>query len=350
MSDAANRFAFTASDNINGIVLMIVARIMFAISDSFTKLTGEGVLPPTQVLSLRNMIALPIVLVMAWRLGGLGHIGTAARNPALLWRSAVEGVGLLAFVIALPHVTLGQSTVLLLTMPIILVALSALIFKEDVGWRRWTAILVGFAGVVLVAGPIGGTPNFYLVLTMVTAVTWAVRDLITSRIVGRIPSVTVTLFATLAGLVVSLPGAAVEDWQPVGTMDAVYLLAAGSFVAARQLSLHQRAPDRRGLGRGAVPLHRRDLGHPLRVPDLGRHSRSLGLCRHVLHHRVGPLHVLQGTRARQDRPAGGRRPSPANCAWPGRSLHRRGNSTDPPCACPAISCRCSRKPPPKPRS
>ena len=235
MSSAANRFAFTASDNINGILLMIVARIVFAVSDSFTKLTGEGVLPPTQVLSLRNLIALPIVLLMAWRLGGLGHIGTALRNPALLWRSIVEGAGLLAFVIALPHVTLGQSTVLLLTLPIILVALSAIIFKEDVGWRRWTAILVGFAGVFLVAGPIGGTPNAYLLLTMVTAVLWAVRDLITSRIVGRIPSVTVTLFATLAGLAVSLPGAAVEDWQPVGAMDAVYLLAAGVLVAAANL-------------------------------------------------------------------------------------------------------------------
>jgi len=235
MSSAANRFAFTASDNINGILLMIVARMVFAVSDSFTKLTGEGVLPPTQVLSLRNLIALPIVLLMAWRLGGLGHIGTALRNPALLWRSIVEGAGLLAFVIALPHVTLGQSTVLLLTLPIILVALSAIIFKEDVGWRRWTAILVGFAGVFLVAGPIGGTPNAYLLLTMVTAVLWAVRDLITSRIVERIPSVTVTLFATLAGLAVSLPGSAVEDWQPVGAMDAVYLLAAGVLVAAANL-------------------------------------------------------------------------------------------------------------------
>jgi len=231
MSDTANRFVFAASDNINGILLMIAARILFAISDSFTKLTGEGVLPPTQVLSLRNMIALPIVLLMAWRLGGLGHIGGAVRNPALLWRSGIEGIGLLAFVIALPHVTLGQSTVLLLTLPIILVALSALIFKENVGWRRWTAIFVGFAGVVLVAGPVGGAPNLYLFVIMITAVAWAVRDLITSRIVGRIPSVTVSLFATLAGLVVSLPGAAVEDWQPVRTMDAIYLLAAGSFVA-----------------------------------------------------------------------------------------------------------------------
>src|SRR5262245_39226071 len=231
MNGTANRVLFTASDNISGILLMIVSRIVFAVSDSFTKLTGEGVLPPTQVLSLRNLVALPIVLMIAWRLGGLGHIGTAARNPTLLWRSIVEGTGLLCFVIALPHVTLGQSTVLLLTMPIILVALSALIFKEDVGWRRWAAIFVGFAGVILVAGPIEGTPNYYLALTMVTALTWAVRDLITSRIVGHIPSVTVTLFATLAGLAVSIPGAAVEEWRSVGSMDALYLLAAGSFVA-----------------------------------------------------------------------------------------------------------------------
>src|SRR5262245_62394281 len=123
MSDAATRFTFSAGDNINGILLMVVARIVFAVSDSFTKLTGEGALPPTQVLTMRNAIALPIVLLMAWRLGGLGHMGTAIRNPMLLWRSGVEGVGLLTFVIALPHVTLRPSTVLLLPMPITLVAL-----------------------------------------------------------------------------------------------------------------------------------------------------------------------------------------------------------------------------------
>ena len=231
MADVANRFTFSASDNISGILLMVIARMVFAVSDSFTKLTGEGALPPTDVLTLRNAVALPIVLLMAWRLGGLGHIGTAIRNRTLLWRSGVEGVGLLTFVIALPHVTLGQSTVLLLTMPIILVALSSLIFKEDVGWRRWAAIFLGFVGVFLVAGPLGGTFNTYLLLTMVTAVTWAARDLITSRIVGHIPSITVSLFATLAGLAVSIPGAAVETWRPVGSMDAIYLLCAGSFVA-----------------------------------------------------------------------------------------------------------------------
>jgi drug/metabolite transporter (DMT)-like permease len=222
-----------ASENLRGIGLMIVARLVFAASDTFTKLASEG-LPASEVVVLRNGIALPIVIVMAWRLGGLKHL-SAVRNPTVLWRSVLEGIGLVAFVTALPHVQLGQSTVILLTVPIILVALSAVVFKEDVGWRRWSAILVGFLGVFLVAGPLGGTPNAYLLLTQITAVTWAVRDLITSRIVGNIPSVTVSLFATFIGGLVALPGAATGDWQGFDARELSYLMASGGFVAFANL-------------------------------------------------------------------------------------------------------------------
>jgi len=211
-------------------MLMIVARIVFAASDTFTKLASEG-LPPSEVVSVRNAVALPIVLVMAWRLGGLRHT-RAFRDKTVLGRSVLEGVGTLAFVAALPHVMIGQSTVILLTVPIILVALSAFFFKEDVGWRRWTAIVVGFIGVFMVAGPLGGAPNAYLLLTQFTAVAWAIRDLVTSRIVGNIPSVTVTLIATAVVSLLGLPGALAGDWRGFGGQEALYLIAAGAFVAS----------------------------------------------------------------------------------------------------------------------
>ena len=132
-----------ASENLRGILLMIIARIVFAGSDTFTKLASEG-LPASEVVALRNSIALPIVLTMAWRLGGFYHL-SAVRDRVVLTRSVLEAVGTLTFVAALPHVMLGQSTVILLTVPIILVALSALVFKEDVGWRRWAAWPVAWA-------------------------------------------------------------------------------------------------------------------------------------------------------------------------------------------------------------
>jgi drug/metabolite transporter (DMT)-like permease len=232
MSDGTNRSAgalFLATENLRGISLMIVARLVFAGSDTFTKLASEG-LPASEVVVLRNAISLPIVFFMAWRLGGLRHLG-AFGDRVVLSRSVLEGTGTLAFVAALPYVMLGQSAVILLTVPIILVALSAAFYKEEVGWRRWTAILVGFAGVVMVAGPFGGRPTYYLLLTQFTAIAWAFRDLVTSRIVGRIPSITVALINTVVVGLLAVPGALWQEWRAFGTQEALYLLGSGILVA-----------------------------------------------------------------------------------------------------------------------
>src|SRR5256885_3985157 len=232
MNDAAHRTArslFLATENLRGIMLMVAARLVFAGRDTFTKLASEG-LPASEVVVLRNAVSLPIVVLMAWRLGGLRHL-SAFGDRVVLSRSILEGTGTLAFVAALPYVMLGQSAVILLTVPIILVALSALVFKEEVGWRRWTAIFVGFAGVVMVAGPFGGRPTFYLLLTQFTAVAWAIRDLITSRIVGRIPTATVALINTVVVGLLAVPGALWQEWRGFGTQEALYLLGSGSLVA-----------------------------------------------------------------------------------------------------------------------
>jgi drug/metabolite transporter (DMT)-like permease len=218
-----------ATDNLRGILLMVAARIVFAGSDTFTKLASMG-LPASEVVVLRNAVSLPIVLFLAWRLGGFAHLA-AFRDRVVVTRSVLEGTGTLAFVAALPFVMLGQSTVILLTVPIILVALSALIYREAVGWRRWTAIFVGFVGVIMVAGPFSGRASYYLLLTQFTAVTWAFRDLMTSRIVGRIPTATVALINTIIVGLLAVPGALFQHWRSFGGEEALYLLGSGGLVA-----------------------------------------------------------------------------------------------------------------------
>ncbi len=220
---------FVLTANIRGILLMVLARIVFAGSDTFTKLASTG-LPATEVVVLRNTVSLPIILVLAWRLGGLRQ-PAAFRDPVVIGRSVLEGTGTIAFVAALPFITLGQSAVILLTVPIILVALSALIYKESVGWRRWAAIVIGFFGVVLVANPFSGSINPFLLLAQFTALTWAFRDLITSRIVARIPSVTVALINTIVVGLIAVPGALWQQWELFGRREATYLLASGMLVA-----------------------------------------------------------------------------------------------------------------------
>ncbi|HEX3486394.1 MAG TPA: DMT family transporter [Micropepsaceae bacterium] len=225
----AARNVFLASENLRGIMLMIVARLVFAGSDTFTKLASAG-LPASEVVVLRNAVSLPIVMVLAWRLGGLRHF-SAFRDRTVVTRSVLEGTGTLAFVAALPFVMLGQSTVILLTVPIILVALSAMIYREAVGWRRWTAIVIGFIGVILVAGPLSGRPSYYLLLTQFTAVAWAFRDLMTSRIVGRIPTATVSLVNTVVVGCLAVPGFLFQHWHGFGMQEMLYLLGSGGLVA-----------------------------------------------------------------------------------------------------------------------
>src|SRR5438105_15287103 len=115
MSDGTNRSAkalFLGTENLRGIMLMVVARLVFAGSDTFTKLASEG-LPASEVVVLRNLVSLPIVLAMAWSLGGLRYLSSAFRNRTVVTRSVLEGTGTLAFVAALPFITLGQSAVIL---------------------------------------------------------------------------------------------------------------------------------------------------------------------------------------------------------------------------------------------
>src|ERR1700682_4425582 len=105
MNDGTKRSAgapFLATENLRGIMLMVVARLVFAGSDTFTKLASEG-LPASEVVVLRNMISLPLVFFMAWRLGGLRHLNAFA-DRIVLSRSVLEGIGTLAFVAALPYV------------------------------------------------------------------------------------------------------------------------------------------------------------------------------------------------------------------------------------------------------
>src|SRR5258705_4802334 len=96
----------------------------------------------------------------------------------------------------------------------------------------------------MVAGPFGGRPTFYLLLTQFTAVAWAIRDLVTSRIVGRIPSVTVALINTVVVGLLAVPGTLWQGWRGLGTQETVYLLGSGTLVGFAQFLYIQALRNR----------------------------------------------------------------------------------------------------------
>jgi len=220
---------FTAAENLRGIMLMVAARILFSVNDAFSKLAGET-MPATQVMAFRGLVGVLVLVVMAWQSGALQHLAHMG-DKRVMRRAWLEAVGVFFFLTALPLVHLGQATVILQMVPLLLVPLSAILLKEQVGWRRWAAIVVGFVGVVFVAGPMGGDFNPYLLLVFITAIGWAFRDLMTQSIMGKIPTVIVTLATTGLVSVLGFAGAAVQTWTMPSPEACLYLAGAGFFIA-----------------------------------------------------------------------------------------------------------------------
>ena len=130
---------------------MCVGIFCLVVNDSFAKwLTAHY--SPLQIVFGRNLLALPIVVALVlWLRGARGlrtrHAGLHAARGVLMVASAY------AFFRGIAVLPLAEATSLIFAAPIFITALSVPLLGERVGWRRWTAVLVGFVGVLIVVRP-----------------------------------------------------------------------------------------------------------------------------------------------------------------------------------------------------
>ena len=160
-----------------GIIMMILSMGAFAVADTLVKVTSSSI-SPAQVLFFLNAGGLIVFATIAvWQ--GERLVDANAFKPILLLRYISEVFGMAGMVLALSYVPLSTVGAITQATPL-LVAVGAVIFlKEKVSWRRWSSIVVGFIGVLLIVQP-GGTEFDYAVLWAVLAMfALSVRDLTT---------------------------------------------------------------------------------------------------------------------------------------------------------------------------
>ena len=134
-------------------LLMLVAVAMFALMDAGLKLLSAHY-PPFQVAALRGAASLPLVL--AWALATVGPKRLMrVRWPMHLLRGGLGVLMMTAFVYALRSLPLSTAYTIFFVAPLLITALSVPVLGERVGPRRWTAIVVGFIGVMVVLRPTG---------------------------------------------------------------------------------------------------------------------------------------------------------------------------------------------------
>ncbi|RCS30978.1 DMT family transporter [Rhodanobacter denitrificans] len=135
-----------------GVLLGFMAFAAFAISDAFVK-SLRGSLPAYEAVffgAALGLTALPFIkgADARWR-----DVVLAQRQGLWLVRAAASAVGSIAAVVAFTALPMAEAFVLIFLLPIFVTILSVLVLKEHVGWRRWSAVVAGFIGVLVVLRP-----------------------------------------------------------------------------------------------------------------------------------------------------------------------------------------------------
>lgn len=171
-----------------GIGLMLLSVLLFSVGDA----TGKFIVATYsvgQLLCLRACAALLLLSPMIWR--QRRQFAELERPRLQVLRVMLSTLEVAAFFLATVYLPLADVVTYYLACPIFVTALSALVLREQVGWRRWSAILAGFAGVIIALHPSAQTLHWPALIALAGSLCFAVLMLIT-RSLRRTPDIVMT--------------------------------------------------------------------------------------------------------------------------------------------------------------
>ncbi|WP_420380513.1 DMT family transporter [Marivita sp.] len=198
------------SDNLHGSLFMVLAMLGFAVEDAFFKAaTGTGDVSPGVGTMLFGIFGTTFfVLYALWAKEPL--FSRAYLQGPLLIRSAFEILGRLFFALSLAFVPLATTSAILQAAPLVVTLGAALVLKEQVGLRRWVAMSIGFAGVLLILRPTPSGFDTTAIFAVLGMIGFAGRDLMTR---ASPPEVSATQLGILGFLMVFIAGVVISIFE-----------------------------------------------------------------------------------------------------------------------------------------
>ena len=217
------------SPNIRSSLYMMLSMLGFTVNDLLVK-TLDGSLSTAQVIWIRGCFLSGMILLIVWRRGLLSRLGEAVSTKISI-RAVCEGGATLCFLTALVQLPFANLTAILQSLPLAVTVGAALFLREPVGWRRWSAILIGFVGVLIIIRPGMDGFQFASVLVLISVVFAAGRDLVTRQLPVQLPSLLVSgfsaVFIALLGMGITLT---IGEWKPMSVGQVTILAFAAFFL------------------------------------------------------------------------------------------------------------------------
>jgi drug/metabolite transporter (DMT)-like permease len=217
------------SPNLKGALYMTLSMAAFTINDACVKLVAETV-PIFQIVFLRGVVTTILLAIVVQMTTGLRRSIPHRDRPLVLGRTLAELGAMVSFVLALTNMALANATAILAALPLAVTLGAAVVFGQPVGWRRLTAICVGFFGVLLIIQP--GTEGFnaWSLLVVLSVLIITARDLFTRAFSPSVPSMSVAVLA--AASVCALGGvlSLFTPWVALDLRDGLLILAASVLI------------------------------------------------------------------------------------------------------------------------
>ncbi len=217
------------SPNLRGALFMMATMACFTFNDTLVKMT-EGAVPLFQLIFLRGVLTSLLIVGARGRLGKM-HFDIARRDWALIGvRSGAEVTATFLFLSALFNMPLGNATAILQALPLTVTLASAVVLGEAVGWRRMTAIAIGFVGVLLIVKPGAAGFTIWSLYAVGAVCCVTVRDLVTRELSAEVPSISVTLISAMTVMAGAGIVSAFQPWAPVTGADGLLIAGAAFFI------------------------------------------------------------------------------------------------------------------------
>ena len=222
------------NDNLLGAALMTCCVLAYVLNDAVMKLLFADI-DFFQAIFLRGLVSLPPLLVLALMTKTLLQKYSAKNQRLMIIRILAEIGTTVTFLTALKHMPLANVTAILQSLPLAITMAAAIFLGEPVGWRRWSAICLGFTGVLIIIRPGLAGFNSYSLLALAAVLLLTVREISTRQLDNKIPTVTVALsttFGITAFAALMLIG---DEWAEINFVSWSLIIAAAAAVTVATL-------------------------------------------------------------------------------------------------------------------
>ena len=207
-----------------GIFLMITAVFIFALQDGISRHLASQY-NVMMVVMVRYWFFAAFVLVLAARqTGGIRQVAATTQLPLQIFRGVLLAFEICVTVVAFVLFGLVETHAVFICYPLLIAALSGPVLGEHVGWRRWSAIVVGFVGVLIILDPGVGVFSLYAAVPFFAAFLFALYGLLTRLAARRDAALTSFFWIGTSGAVV-MTVAGIRYWQDMTSVDWGWMLA-----------------------------------------------------------------------------------------------------------------------------